>query len=173
MPVLIVREYIECKLYVHEDTLGSTQYCTKSTGQVFEELSYDAWGYPTSQGKLLSNDKGTYITANFTGHPFDTSTDMYFAQARFYDPATRDFISRDPAKDGLNWYAYCADNPATYEDPTGEFLPLVGALIGAGAGFLIGARGKRCRKPNQRRKGGCGSRGGSRGSGPCGRCPHR
>ena len=110
---------IERKLYVHEDVLGTTKYFTKATGQVFEELSYDAWGLPTSSNKLLNNDNGTFIAANFTGHPFDALSGLYFAEARFYDPSTRGFISLDPAKDRLNWYVYCADNPATYADPTG------------------------------------------------------
>jgi len=31
------------------------------------------------------------------------------------------FISRDPARDGLNWYAYCGGNPMVYVDPTEMF----------------------------------------------------
>jgi len=50
------------------------------------------------------------------------------------------FISRDPAKDGIGWYVYSANNPTTHTDPSGKFINLgaavVGAAIGAGAGFL-------------------------------------
>ena len=30
------------------------------------------------------------------------------------------FTSVDPAKDGLNWYAYCNNNPVAYIDPSGK-----------------------------------------------------
>ena len=46
---------------------------------------------------------------------------MYFG-ARWYDPELGRFISQDPAKDGLNWYAYCNNNPLKYIDPDG-FAP--------------------------------------------------
>jgi len=70
--------------------------------------------------KLVNNDHGNYITANFTGHPFDTVISFYYVEARFYDPGDRAFVSRDTAgMDGVNWYAYCANNPASMWDPTG------------------------------------------------------
>jgi len=109
-------------LYIHEDLRGTTKFLTKSGGQVYSELFYDAWGFPKSPNKLINNDRGTYITANFTGHSFDTVLDMYFAQARFYDAMNRQWVSRDPAKDGLNWYTYCNNNPKSYIDPTGLFI---------------------------------------------------
>ena len=30
---------------------------------------------------------------------------------RYYDQSTGRFLSEDPARDGANWYAYCANNP--------------------------------------------------------------
>ena len=62
-PVLIVREYIVRKLYVHEDELGSIQYYTKSTGQVFEKLSYDAWGAGLVAGALIGSGVGIGVLA--------------------------------------------------------------------------------------------------------------
>ena len=40
------------------------------------------------------------------------------AQA-YYDPYTGRFTQRDPAGDGGNWYAYVANNPLRFVDPTG------------------------------------------------------
>lgn len=99
--------------------MGSTRYYTKANGQSFTELTYDAWGMPQSPNKLLNNDHGNYVSATFIGHIFDTTLDIYFAEARFYDANNRTWLAMDPIKDGGNWYQYCSGNPTTYIDPTG------------------------------------------------------
>ena len=106
-------------LYVHEDLQGNTRYYTKATGQSFAELTYDAWGMPESPNKLLNNDHGNYVYATYTGHIFDTTLDIYFCEARFYDASTRTWMAMDPVKDGGNWYQYCCGNPLKYWDPLG------------------------------------------------------
>ena len=106
-------------LYVHEDLMGNTRYYTKANGQSYAELTYDAWGMPESPNKLLNNDHGNYVYATYTGHIFDTTLDIYFAEARFYDANTRTWLAMDPIKDGDNWYQYCYSNPLKYWDPTG------------------------------------------------------
>ena len=106
-------------LYVHEDLMGNTRYYTKENGRSFAELTYDAWGMPESPNKLLNNDHGNYVYATYTGHIFDTTLDIYFAEARFYDANTRTWMAVDPIKDGFNWYQYCYSNPLRYWDPLG------------------------------------------------------
>ena len=109
----------ERTLYVHEDVQGNTRYYTKTNGNSFAELTYDAWGMPVSPNKLLNNDHGNYVYATYTGHIFDTTLDIYFAEARFYDAQTRTWLAMDPIKDGGNWYQYCFSNPLKYWDPLG------------------------------------------------------
>lgn len=116
----------ERTLYVHEDVMGNTRYYTKANGQTFAELQYDAWGQPVSPNKLVNNDHGNYVFATFTGHIYDTTLDIYFAEARFYDATNRTWLAMDPIKDGLNWYQYCLSNPTTNWDPTG--LAAYGAM---------------------------------------------
>ncbi len=117
-------------LYVHEDIMGNTRYYTKDNGQSFAELEYDVWGAVTSPSKLTNNDNGNFAAANFTGHPYDTVLDIYFAEARFYDAKHRQWMASDPIKSGLNWYLYVEGNPATYWDPTGlEYYDKNGAII--------------------------------------------
>ena len=106
-------------LYVHEDIMGNTRYYTKNNGQSYAELTYDAWGNPVSPNKLLNNDHGNFVYATFTGHIYDTTLDIYFAETRFYDAANRTWLAMDPVKDGSNWYQYCGSNPITYWDPLG------------------------------------------------------
>ena len=69
----------------------------------------------------MNNDHGNYVFATFTGHIYDTTLDIYFAEARFYDATNRTWLAMDPIKDDLNWYQYCLSNPTTNWDPTGLY----------------------------------------------------
>ncbi|UCC67620.1 MAG: RHS repeat-associated core domain-containing protein [Armatimonadota bacterium] len=57
---------------------------------------------------------------------------------RYYWPEIGRFIEKDPARDGMNWYAYALDNPVYWIDPEGlwEFGGQV--FAGIGAGFYFG-----------------------------------
>ena len=55
----------------------------------------------------------------FTGKKIDRDTGLYYFNARWYDPQLGRFITEDPIKDGINWYAYGSNNPLIYTDPTG------------------------------------------------------
>jgi RHS repeat-associated protein len=44
---------------------------------------------------------------------------IYF-NARYYDPVTGRFLTEDPSRKGVNWYAYCENNPVNRTDPTGR-----------------------------------------------------
>ena len=50
------------------------------------------------------------------------------AQA-YYDPYIGRFTQRDPAEDGVNWYAYAENNPLKYVDPTGQFVIAIPPII--------------------------------------------
>ncbi len=47
----------------------------------------------------------------------------------YYDPYTGRFTQRDPAEDGVNWYAYMENNPLKYVDPTGQFVIAIPPII--------------------------------------------
>jgi len=107
------------KLYFHQDRLGSTIRITKENGQTIAWADYDAWGKPRSPQGHDMNTAGIDNAIGFTSYTYDTVLDLYFAQARFYDQNDRRFISVDPIKDGINWYAYCGNNPIVFVDPSG------------------------------------------------------
>jgi RHS repeat-associated protein len=47
---------------------------------------------------------------------------QYHFNARWYDADTARFVSEDPARDGVSWFAYVGQNPLRYIDPTGLTL---------------------------------------------------
>ncbi|WP_256324602.1 glycohydrolase toxin TNT-related protein [Selenomonas ruminantium] len=56
----------------------------------------------------------------YTGQQFDAITQQYYLRARFYNPAIARFTQEDEYHgDGLNLYAYCANNPVDYYDLSG------------------------------------------------------
>lgn len=56
----------------------------------------------------------------------DVESGLYYLRARYYDPLTGTFLSRDPIKGTLtnpqtqNPYAYALNNPVNLGDPSGE-----------------------------------------------------
>jgi len=85
------------------------------------------------------------VAYKYTGKERDTTTtDLYFYEARYYDPVLGRFISPDTIvpsptdPQALNRFSYVVNNPIIYTDPSGhsffgiEFV--IGAIIGAVAG---------------------------------------
>ena len=68
------------------------------------------------------NERGDEnFTPNYTGKFFDESSGLYYFNARWYDCELGRFTTQDPARDGVNWWAYCQNNPLKFVDPTGMY----------------------------------------------------
>lgn len=76
---------------------------------------YDAFG-----AELASTGswKGTFGYAGGFGYQADSSG-LKLLGHRYYDPSVGRFLTRDPIKDGRNWYVYCGNNPLTKHDWNG------------------------------------------------------
>ncbi|MCK4543624.1 MAG: hypothetical protein KAU17_15440, partial [Spirochaetales bacterium] len=99
--------------YLHTDHLGSVVAATNIDGDIVWANDYTPFGETTGASEL--NDE----FAKFTGKEMDPDTGLYYSNARWYDPELGRFITSDPIRSGLNWYAYCSSNPLKYVDPTG------------------------------------------------------
>ena len=75
---------------------------------------------------------------------------MQYNRARYYDPATARFISRDSVAGNQenpitqNPYLYAGDNPGVYSDPSGKQTISQDAAFGAAIGSLFGPEGTAC-----------------------------
>jgi RHS repeat-associated protein len=100
--------------YYHTDHLGSTRAITGASGSVVARMDYQPFGVEQPTGDMGNKE----IT--FTGKMQDDPTGLMYCNARYYDPTLGRFITEDPAKDGGNWYIYCANNALKYIDPNGK-----------------------------------------------------
>ncbi len=99
--------------YHHQNALGSNIVLTDGKKNVLARYEYDVFGAVRSETGTSDNVR------KFTGKEYDADVKLYYYSARYYDPYIGRFTSRDPAKDGVNWYAYVANNPLKFIDPTG------------------------------------------------------
>lgn len=102
-------------LYYHQDHLGSTRVLTNGSGSVVATYTYDAYGSVTAKTGTATTPFG------FTGQYTDTETGFVYLRARYYDPATGQFLTRDPLSPITGTpYAYVDGNPLNMIDPSGE-----------------------------------------------------
>ncbi|WP_018412297.1 RHS repeat-associated core domain-containing protein [Methyloversatilis thermotolerans] len=103
-------------------------------GSLAASQRFDAWG------KVVAAS-GAVPAFGYTGREPD-ATGLVYYRARYYHPEIGRFISKDPlgyAAGDVNFYAYVGNNPANYNDPTGEVANfVVGAIYGGIAGGVGG-----------------------------------
>ena len=110
--------------YFIRDHLGSTLALTDSGGNIVESYRYDAWGrvlgvYNAAGNQIDESAIGNRIL--WQGRDFSFKTGLYYFRARYYDPGSGRWISKDPLgiSGGLNQYVAFADNPVIFADPLG------------------------------------------------------
>ncbi len=107
-------------------------------GNTVAEYDYDPWGNLVSPEPSDSRVKGQPI--RYAGYVYDTEMKLYYLQARYYDPATSRFVSRDPDPGDeddpatMNGYTYADGNPVTKIDPDGHFAQFIPIAI---AGYRV------------------------------------
>ena len=108
--------------YYLADGLGSTMKTVDATGAVVNGYTYDVYGKKTSSTGSQVNE------FDFAGQQTD-ATGFQYLRARYMDPETGMFLSRDPLAVLPGWggnpVAYGAGNPMRWVDPTG-FVPTDG-----------------------------------------------
>ena len=101
-------------LFYQTDQLGSARLLTDSAGAVRGAFSYDAYGN-------LIGSTGSYSTPlGWTEQYKDGESGLIYLVARYYDPVTGQFLSRDPmVASTRSPYGYVSGNPLNRLDPHG------------------------------------------------------
>ena len=113
-----VRTLIDC----NSDTVSSYTY--DSFGNRFEAETYEN---PTVENPY-----------QFAGYRWDQDAEMFYCNARWYNPEIYRFTGRDPVRGEykepftLHAYLYCANNPVNCIDPNGRSLVgMLGGIAGS------------------------------------------
>jgi RHS repeat-associated protein len=100
-------------IYLSHDRIGSVRLSTDATGAVAGTTSFDPYGNVT---KRTGTSPGLF---GFAGEYTDP-TGLIYLRARYYDPATAQFLTVDPAYETtLTRYGYSTNSPLDHTDPTG------------------------------------------------------
>lgn len=107
------------------------------------EYTYDSWGKILAVTGSLATSLGANQPFRYREYIYDTETQWYYLQSRYYDPNTCRFISSDVLLStgqgvlGHNSYAYCLNNPVNSFDENGEWSLPNWAKIAIGFGAIV------------------------------------
>jgi RHS repeat-associated protein len=128
--------------YVLHDHLGSVDKLKRASGAGTEQLamSFDAWGKRrntnwTADPADQRFGDNHWIERGYTGHEHLDNVRLIHMNGRLQDPILGRMLSPDPVlgnlalPQALNPYAYVANDPTSYVDPSGYFLSKIRKTI--------------------------------------------
>ena len=140
--------------YFEKNIFGDIVAIYTEEGVKIGSYTYDAWGNCTTtvvsgNTTLESAIVRNYNPFRYRGYYYDTETQLYYLQSRYYNPTWGRFLNADGYLStgtgllGYNMYAYCNNNPVMYMDESGEWgwktvgLFALGVVAAAAAATFI------------------------------------
>lgn len=113
------------------DGFDTVRGLSDASGVVTDTYDYDAWGNTVNSTGSTPN---VYLSR---GEQYDPDLNLYYLRARYLNPLTGRFLTRDPDEGvlaepmTLQKYVYAADDPIDQIDPTGWQAQSSGGCNGA------------------------------------------
>ena len=114
----IAAYYRAAKLIAQKAGSAVDYYVYDAHGSVTATTNGRSYTYDAFGNETVGSNTG-YNPFRYCGEYTDAETGLIYLRNRYYDPNTGRFTQEDPAKDGLNWYVYCGNNPVMLIDPSG------------------------------------------------------
>jgi RHS repeat-associated protein len=117
------------------DNIGSIRLIVNPSGTVLDQITYYAFGGIQNETNSSNGDR-----FKFTAREWDSEINQQYSRARYYNPATGRWDSRDPLnfKAGdANLYRYVAGSPLLSVDPLGLWRAKIGADVGVIVGMHV------------------------------------
>jgi RHS repeat-associated protein len=121
---IICRDKNGTKYWYHYDRLGNVMAMTNANGNPYAVYTMEAFGNLLEKGTSTgyysehATDPQPY---HLTTKEYDPDVQLYYFNARWYEPATGRFVSRaEEQLEAEHPYALCENNPISAADPTGE-----------------------------------------------------
>ena len=121
---------------------GDVRKIINDEGTVVATYAYDAWG------ALLEENEDSSIEGfnpfRYRGYVYDSETELYYLQSRYYDPLTGRFVNADAPNYtdtfsgsplSTNMFAYCENNAISGYDPSGNWDKSVHISLNKRIGF--------------------------------------
>ena len=114
----------------NKDIQGGTSSLVKEDGSADATYQYTDFGETTIQGDDQAKNEVCY-----TGGIYDQSTELYYLNARYYNPEDGRFMTENSYRGEImnpetgHLYVYCANNPVNYADPSGHFAAAMYTVI--------------------------------------------
>ncbi len=137
-------KYNGINYYCLRNVIGNIVGIIDFKNDIVVKYDYNAFGNIisiTGPGKDIIGKANPFI---YKGYYYDFETSLYYCNSRYYNPEWGRWLNADDVSyldpssvNGLNLYAYCANNPVMNIDPNGNF-PFLGTIVGGILGGLFG-----------------------------------
>ena len=137
--------------YLYEKNIqGDVVAVYDYAGDLVVRYAYNAWGAVSETEYGSEYDESSFAVEcnpfRYRGYYYDTETDLYYLNSRYYDPAVGrflnadgvDFLGTDEGLLSYNLFAYCLNDPVNRTDDSGNLSIKNWIKIGVGA-IALGA----------------------------------